>query len=81
MLSASPVATVEVVVTPGWSRKSVVNAALVETWTRYEVAPVAAAHDSVGLNATFVAAFAGELSTGAGGTADPAAVVKLRVAE
>ena len=69
--------------TPDRSRNSVVNVELVETCTRYEVAPDDAPHDSVVGTATFVAAFAGDESTGTGGIpgGGVAAVVKLRTVE
>ncbi len=70
--------TWDVEVMPDLSYASVVNEELVETWTRYVVAPVEAFQRSVGVLETFVAPLAGETSVGAAGAVPPPeAVVKL----
>jgi hypothetical protein len=53
-----------------------------ETWTRYEVAPVEAFHVRVGVRNTFCALFAGEINVGADGALPlDAAVVKLQTVD
>jgi hypothetical protein len=60
----------------------VVNDELVESWSRYDVAPLEAFHDSVKVVAWFVEPVAGEARTGAaGGVGVLAAVWNERIEE
>ena len=59
-----PATTADVPLTD-WSETSVPNPELVDTWTRYEVAPVTAFQVSVGVLDTLGAPFDGETSVGA----------------
>ena len=67
VLFASPVTCRDVVVNAESSRKRVAKVELVDTCTRYVVAPLAAFHDRLTVVGWPVAPFAGKSSVGVGG--------------
>ena len=78
---ANPLIDLEVVVTVESSTTVVLNVLLVETCTRYDVAPDEAFHDTVSDVGWLVAPFAGESNVGAGGGVAAVVVVKLQNVE
>ena len=64
MLLKSLLVVYDVPVTPLWSITVVENAALVDTWTRYDAAPAEAFQRNVGVVETSVAPLDGETSAG-----------------
>ena len=76
---ANPLIDLEVVVTVESSTTVVLNVLLVETCTRYDVAPDEAFHDTVSDVGWLVAPFAGETRVGAEGASG--IVPKLHAAE
>ena len=83
MPAVRPATALDVAVMLDRSTAVVANADVVEIWMRYEEAPVAAFHWSVGLVETPVAPFRGKYNAGAGGGDEGggAVVVKLQDAD